>query len=75
MNVTFTEAELFFIRCGINQAIQVPNIKKIIIITDTIPATRYIFDLFAHSFQLHSIAISQDFRAFFNKNSNNSISF
>jgi len=50
MNVIFTEAELFFIRCGINQAIQVLNIKKIIIIIDTISAARYIFDLSAYSF-------------------------
>ena len=31
MNITSTEAELFAIRCGINQAIQVPNVEQIIV--------------------------------------------
>ncbi len=42
MNVTSTKAKLFLIRCGINQAVQVPNTEHIIVITDTIPAARYI---------------------------------
>jgi len=75
MNDMSIEAELFSIRCGINQAIQVPNIKQIIIITNIIPAARHIFDLFSHPFHLHSIAVFQDLRTFFNKNSNNTISF
>ena len=75
VNVTSTEAELFSIRCGINQAVQVPNIECIIVITDAIHATRYIFDSSSHPYQLQSIAISQDLRAFFNKSSSNSITF
>ena len=75
MNITISEAEFFSIRCGINQAVQIPNAEHIIIITDTIPTVRHIFNLSFHPFQLHSIAISQDLRAFFNKNSNNSINF
>jgi len=58
MNITFTEVELFSIRCEINQAVKLPNIDQIIVIIDAIPATRHIFDLSAYSFQLHSIAVS-----------------
>jgi len=36
INVTSTEAELFAIRCGINQAVQIPKTSCIIIITDTL---------------------------------------
>jgi len=50
MNITSTEAELFSIRCGINLAIQVPNVGQIIIITDAIPVVRCTFDLTNHSF-------------------------
>jgi len=74
-NVTSTEAELFLIRCSINQAVQVINAKKIIVVIDGIHAARHIFDSSVHPYQLHSIAISQDLRAFFNKDSNNSIAF
>jgi len=42
MNVTFTKAELFLIRCEINQAVQILNAKYIIVIKDTVPAARYI---------------------------------
>ena len=43
--------------------------------TDAIPTARRIFDSFIHPYQLYSIIISKDLRAFFNKNSNNSIIF
>ena len=36
VNITSTEAELFTIRCGINQAIHVTNMSYIIVITDAI---------------------------------------
>jgi len=36
VNITSTEAELFAIRCGINQSIHFDNISKIIVITDSI---------------------------------------
>jgi len=74
-NVTSTEAELFLIRCSINQAVQVSNAKKIIVVTDAIHAARHIFDSSMLPYQLYSITISQDLRAFFNKDSNNSIAF
>ena len=43
INVTSTEAELFAIRCGINQSIHFDNISKIIVITDFIHAAQKIF--------------------------------
>jgi len=75
MNDTSTEVELFSIRCRINQAVQVPNTEHIIVITDTIPAAKYILNSSTYPFQLHFITVSQDLRAFFNESSNNSIAF
>ena len=75
MNITSTKVKLLLIRYRINLAIQVPNVRQIIIITDAIPAARCIFDLSNHLFQLYSIVVFQDLRAFFNGNSNNIISF
>jgi len=43
VNVTSTEAELFAIRCGINQSIHFDNISKIVVITDSIHAAQKIF--------------------------------
>ena len=71
MNIISIKVELLSIRCGINLAIQVLNVRQIIIITDAIPAAKHIFDLSNHLFQLHFIAVSQDLRAY----SNNTISF
>ena len=34
INITTTKAELFAIRCGINQATNIPDIAQIIVITD-----------------------------------------
>ena len=75
MNITSTKVELFAIRCGINQAIQLEDINYIIIIIDAILATRHIFDTSIYPYQLHSITISNNLRFFFNKNFNNMISF
>ena len=71
-NIIFIEVEIFSIRYEINQAVQVSNIKQIIIITNTISAIKHIFNLFSYSFYLHSITVFQDLKAFFNKNSKNS---
>ena len=38
--VTSTEAELFAIRCGINQAYSKENVSKIIIVTNVVATTR-----------------------------------
>jgi len=44
VNVTSTEAELFAIRCGINQSSRFDNISKIVVITDSIHVAQKIFD-------------------------------
>jgi len=53
LNVTSTEAELFAIRSGINQATNLNDILKIIIVTDSIHMVRKIFDLLSYLFQKH----------------------
>jgi len=55
MNITTSKAEFFSIRCGINQAVQIPNTEYIIIITDIIPTARHIFNLSFHPFQFLKI--------------------
>ena len=55
--VTSMEAELFAIRCGINQAYIKENMSKIIVITDSIHAMKKIFDSKSHPFQSHTTAI------------------
>jgi len=73
--VTSTEAELFAIRCSINQACSKENILKIIIVTDSIHTAKKIFDSNSHLYQLHSIAILRKLQEFFNSNPNNTIEF
>ena len=73
--VTSTEAELFAIRCGINQACATDNVSKIIIITDSIHAAKKIFDYSSHQYQIHSAAILCELRTFFTSNKSNSIEF
>ena len=75
MNISSTEAELFTIRCGISQAIHINDITNIVVVTDAISAAKRIFDMLCYPFQLHSIAISRDLRAFFNQDPRNSITF
>ena len=75
MFVTSSEAELFAIRCGINQAISKDNISKIIIITDSIHIAKRIFDLSSHLLQNQSVAILEDLCRFFSRDPNNSIEF
>ena len=73
--VTSTEAELFAIRCGINQACFKENVTKIIVVTDSIHAAKKIFDSKSHPFQSHTAAILSKLRDFFNSNRDNSIEF
>jgi len=73
--VTTTEAELFAIRCGINQARHIPNVSKIVVVTDSIHAARKIFDYKSHPYQIHSCAILKDLRMFFSSNESSSIEF
>jgi len=73
--ISSTEAELFAIRCSINQACIKENISKIIIITDSIHVAKKIFDSKLHPFQTHTLAILSKLRRFFNINQENSIEF
>jgi len=62
--ITSTEAELFTIRCGINQASNHIDISKIIVITDSIYVAKKIFDPSSHPFQAHSAAILSELQEF-----------
>ena len=75
INITITETKLFAICCSINQAIGISNVKCIVIITNFIYATRKIFDLSMHPYQIYYTAIFQELRVFFMKNVNNCIKF
>ena len=49
VNVTSTKAKLFAIRCGLNQTTQLTNIEHIIVVTNSIYATKkYSTLLFIH---------------------------
>jgi len=54
--ITSSEAELFAMRCGINQACNKDNISKIIVITDSIYSAKLIFNSSLHPLQSHSAA-------------------
>jgi len=75
VNITTTEAKLFAIRCGINQAISIPNIKCIVVVTNSLHTAKKIFDTSTHPYQIHSNVISWELRDFFKKDSNNHIEF
>ena len=55
--ITSSEAELFAMRCGINQACNKDNISKIVIITNSIHSMKCIFDSLSCPLQSHSAAI------------------
>ena len=57
------------IRCGINQAIQIPGTFYIIIITDTLHIARKIFDFTIYLFQTQTIVISKDLQRLFGEHS------
>ena len=73
--VSSTEAELFAIRCSINQACSTENISKIIVVTDSIHTARKIFDDKSNPYQIHSIAVLHELRYFFSTGQENSIEF
>ena len=73
--VTSSEAELFAIRCGINQACSLNNVSKIIVIMDSIHVAKKIFDTGSHPFQIHSAAILNNLQNFFIANDSNFIEF
>ena len=73
--VTSMEAELFAIRCGINQAGVINNVSKIIVVTDSIHAAKKIFKSRSHPYQIHSAAILSELRTFFSSNESSTIEF
>ena len=73
--VTSSEAELFAIRCGINQACALDNVSKIVVVTDSIHVAKKIFDPGSHPLQIHSAAILSNLWTFFSVNDSNSIEF
>jgi len=75
INIMSTEAKIFAIRYGINQATISDNISKIIIITDSIYAVKKIFDPLLHPFQCHTTSILNELQNFFSHNQENSIKF
>ena len=75
VNILSVKAELVAIRYGINQAISVPGISKIIIITDSLYIVRKIFDSLIHLYRKYITVILYKLRRFFLNNINNSIKF
>ena len=73
--VTSTEAELFVIRCSINQVCNKENVSKIIVVTDSIHVAKKIFDAKPHLYQSHTVAILHELHCFFASNQDNSIKF
>jgi len=75
INITTTEAKLFAICCRINQTVTNQDVNHIVVITDSLHATKKIVDSSVHPYQIHSAAISQELREFFSRNSHNHIKF
>ena len=73
--VTTTEAKLFVIKYGINQACTKENVSKIIVVTDSIHVAKKIFNTLLHPYQGHTVAILSKLCHFFANNQNNSIEF
>jgi len=65
VHITSTKAELFAIRCDINQASNCNDISKIIVITDSIHVAKKIFNPSLHPFQAHFVAILSELQEFF----------
>ena len=75
INITTAEAKLFAIWYSINQAVADPNVKYIVVITDSLHIARKIFDSSTHPYQIYSVAISMELREFLSKDSQNHIEF
>ena len=75
VHITSTKAELFAIRCGINQSMNFDIISKIIIVTNSIHVARKIFNPLVHPYQVQSAAILSSLYKFFNHCENNFIEF
>ena len=75
VHVTSTEAELFTIRYGINQSLNINSISKIVVITNFIHAVKKIFDPSVYPYQTQLVAILSDLHKFFDCSKTNSIEF
>ena len=73
--VTTTEAELFAIRCSINQALSLKNISKIVVVTNSIHVANKIFDCGSHPYHILAAAILSELRSFFSSSGSNNIKF
>ena len=60
VHITSLEAKLFAIRYRINQATNLSDISKIIVITNSIHVAKRIFDPSIHPFQVHTITILKE---------------
>jgi len=75
VDIMTTEAKLFTIRCGINQATNLNSINKIVIITNSIHAVKKVFDSSLHLYQIYAVAISNELRKFFIISHDNLVKF
>ena len=75
MNIMSTRAKVFTMRCSISQASQAQDITYIAVIINVILATKRIFNMSLHLYQLYFNTIPSDLMKFFNKNFSNTISF
>jgi len=75
VHITSSEVELFAIRCGINQAFNLSDISKIIVVTGSIHVAKRIFYSFTHPFQVHTVTILKELWSFFSCHQDNSIKF
>ena len=57
VNITTTEPKLFTIRCSINQAVGISNIKHIVIITNSLHTAKRIFESLNHHIHTKSILL------------------
>ena len=74
-NIMSTEAELFAIRCGINQTTSYNDVSKIIIVTDLIHTVKKIFDPISYPYQVHTVSILKELCTFFSHYQENLIKF
>ena len=75
INITTAEAKLFAIWYSINQVVADPNVKHIVVITNSLHIVRKIFDSSTHPYQIYSVVISMELREFLFKDSQNHIEF
>ena len=75
VNVTFSEAKFFAIRCGINHAVLSQETSKIIVVIDSIHVAKNFFDLSLHMLQKQAASILSELREFFNHHPINTIEF